>query len=388
MKRCAVCNRFGFFMRLSSRNLCPKCEEKQRLADERKMAEEKAQQAYEERVANDIAIVEAQKTGGLFPGHLTSYVITDIETTGLNPSIDSIIELSALRVIDNEISETFSELISGPNLTSEIINLTGITQSELDKNGILLKEAINNYRIFIGGLPLIGHNIDGFDIRFLRNAFDTFHFSLFNETIDTLSLAKKYLDCSNYKLSSLKDCLCLEGGVSHRALNDCQTTLSLYRYLGGIIPAKQPVSKKDLFPNNTDKMIVSTLKNLINRNQKYLRFKKMPSGYLRIKGFYNIADIKTENKKLKDYVVFRAFGNPVINNIGNLQTAPDRKGQPQLRYYFDSQEEFLTIAQDIVRIYLERTDYVEETIKICEAESNFRYTQDVNRYLDDPEYFD
>ena len=62
-----------------------------------------------------------------------NYVVLDIETTGFSAENDEIIELSALRVVDNEIVEEFSELVNPQRyVSSYITNLTGITPQMLE----------------------------------------------------------------------------------------------------------------------------------------------------------------------------------------------------------------------------------------------------------------
>ena len=61
-----------------------------------------------------------------------SYIVIDIETTGLDPSSDSIIEVAGLKVKNNTIVDSFSSLINPGFLISDFIsNLTGITNDQL-----------------------------------------------------------------------------------------------------------------------------------------------------------------------------------------------------------------------------------------------------------------
>ena len=63
---------------------------------------------------------------------LDSYVVVDVETTGLNPIRNDIIEFGAVKVIDNEITEVFSELVKPKDtLRADITRLTGITADML-----------------------------------------------------------------------------------------------------------------------------------------------------------------------------------------------------------------------------------------------------------------
>ena len=63
---------------------------------------------------------------------MRSYVSIDLETTGLNPKTDKIIEIGAVRVVDGERRETFSTLVNpGRRLEPRITELTGLSDGEL-----------------------------------------------------------------------------------------------------------------------------------------------------------------------------------------------------------------------------------------------------------------
>lgn len=156
-------------------------------------------------------------------------VITDIETTGLNPARDSIIEISAIKIQDDKIVSEFSSLINPDiSLPPFISNLTGIDDSMV-KNARKLNEVMFDYCNFIGCLPVVGHNIK-FDLSFinakLKHLYNT---SLKNDYADTLYFAKKaYPALQSYKLSSLAHNLNLDTKNAHRALFDCKMTYELF----------------------------------------------------------------------------------------------------------------------------------------------------------------
>lgn len=153
------------------------------------------------------------------------YVVVDIETTGLSPSEDKIIQLSAIKYIDNKEIAVFNEYINPHTKLSDfIINLTGITQDIVDC-GKELNDIKDDFISFYGDLPLVGHYINGFDIKFLiANNLIIKNVS----TIDTLPLARK-LDLENAKLPTVKKFLGINNN-SHDSLDDCYTTNALYQF--------------------------------------------------------------------------------------------------------------------------------------------------------------
>ena len=129
------------------------------------------------------------------------YVLVDIETTGLSPTYNDIIEIGAIKVKGNEIVDTYESLIKIEEpLSPFITHLTGITDKMLEK-GKEREEVLQEFIEFAGEDILIGHNVN-FDINFLYDKcekyIDTY---LTNDFIDTMRLARKILPNSpNYQL--------------------------------------------------------------------------------------------------------------------------------------------------------------------------------------------
>ena len=165
-----------------------------------------------------------------------SFVFLDLETTGLNPAEDSIIEFAAIRVERNQASARFTCLAQYERkLPQTVVDLTGITSQLLQKQGVPLKQALQSFLDFIGKDKLVGYNI-AFDIEFLRASCTRFGLPpLTNPCTDLLSLARRRIyDVPNYQLSTLANFLKLPFQEAHRALNDCELMLHLYFKLNEI----------------------------------------------------------------------------------------------------------------------------------------------------------
>jgi DNA polymerase-3 subunit epsilon len=167
-----------------------------------------------------------------------SFVVVDIETTGLDATYDSIIEVSAIRVHNDEVIDTFSSLIKHPHLNLNdypyIIELTGITQNMLDTaqpEDIVLK----NFYSFIKNSVLIGHNIN-FDINFLYDSFAKYNVQFSNDFVDTLRLSRRLLpDLPHHRLSDISQYFNISTEGAHRALRDCEITLQCYNKLQDLV---------------------------------------------------------------------------------------------------------------------------------------------------------
>lgn len=160
------------------------------------------------------------------------YIIIDIETTGLSPGSNEIIEIAAIKVYGNEIHSTFQSLIKPKAPINYFIsNLTGITNAMVaDANSV--KGVLQSYVAFSEDSILIGHNVN-FDINFLYdNCEKHLGYYLKNDFIDTMRLFKKTkIPVENYKLKTLCQKIAVQNNNAHRALSDCHATNSLFQYL-------------------------------------------------------------------------------------------------------------------------------------------------------------
>ena len=164
---------------------------------------------------------------------MTTYTVIDVETNGLDPLSADIIEIAALHVADGAAVREFSQLIRIDHpLPSDIVHLTGITDTDLLENGCPLEQVLADLLEFIGDTPLISHNA-AFDQRFLTAACHRVGFAIpSNRFIDTLALARrKIMDVPNYKLTTLAAHLGINVQHPHRALADCHATHLIFSKL-------------------------------------------------------------------------------------------------------------------------------------------------------------
>jgi len=160
---------------------------------------------------------------------ITTFICFDIETTGLSPDRDRIIEIGALKVIDGKIRETFSEFINPQmKLPPKIISLTGIRDDML-ASADMEEEVITRFHQFAGeDYILMGHNIS-FDYSFIKTASARQGKDFDRNGIDTLDLSRRLMpDLESKSLGSL----CAHYGIinehAHRAYDDAKATALLY----------------------------------------------------------------------------------------------------------------------------------------------------------------
>lgn len=158
-----------------------------------------------------------------------SYVIVDLETTGLSPKNGEIIEIGALKVVDNKVVDKMDIFVrpSRP-LSYFTTNLTGIT-NEMVSEGLDIKTALNVFDEFSDGMRLMAHNAK-FDMSFLDEYMQK-HLGKRTPAnpMDTLLLARSIVkDVPNHKLGTLADRFGIDYTGAHRALKDCEITFDVY----------------------------------------------------------------------------------------------------------------------------------------------------------------
>lgn len=155
-------------------------------------------------------------------------VALDLETTGLNPKTEQILEIGAVKLIDGKVADTYSVFVNGGKKISEFItNLTGITD-EMVMSGLPLKEAMEGFLTFCGDADILGHNIL-FDYSFLKRNAVNLGYSFDKNGIDTLQISKKFLsELPSRSLGALCEHYHIVQEKQHRAFEDAVSAYHLY----------------------------------------------------------------------------------------------------------------------------------------------------------------
>lgn len=175
---------------------------------------------------------------------ITDFTALDIETTGLNPKTEKIIEVGAVKVRQGKVVARFERLVSpGRALEERITRLTGITDAML-QDAPLPEEVIPRLLAFIGEDCILGHSVL-FDYSFVKKAavnLQLVEYPFFHAVgIDTLKIARCLLPelesrslpflCQYYQIPH----------TAHRAVEDAQATVLLYDKLMESFPDKEAV---------------------------------------------------------------------------------------------------------------------------------------------------
>lgn len=182
---------------------------------------------------------------------LNKYVVFDLETTGLHPRKNEIVEIGAVKVENGVIVDTFSTLVKPrKEITAEVTEINGIT-NEMLADAPSINRVLPDFKKFIGSCTLVAHNAE-FDCKFLYVAFARFKMKLTNKYVDTLEMARKaYPRLNDHKLGTLCGYLNIENETAHRALSDTLATQQLFTRLADLTPAAahkiKPVSNIRVF---------------------------------------------------------------------------------------------------------------------------------------------
>ena len=171
---------------------------------------------------------------------MREYVSLDLETTGLEPKKNRIIEIGAVKIRDGQIQETYATLVDPQTKIPErITELTGIS-SRMVEGKPFGQEAVKGLLDFCGELPLLGHNIM-FDYSFVKHSAVNMGMDFEKKGMDTLKLARNLLpDLESKSLQNLRQYYHLPQEEAHRALEDALTTFRLYERLREEFEEKNP----------------------------------------------------------------------------------------------------------------------------------------------------
>lgn len=167
-----------------------------------------------------------------------TFVVIDLETTGLEAGLDEITEIGAIKFQKGRALEEFSTLVNPRKPIPKIVQQkTGITTAMV-KGAPRFEQVKRDLGDFIATYPLLGYNLP-FDYGFLRKQ----GLKLANPRYDVLEIARLRLPRQirrgvrrSFKLEMVAKDLGIPVNVSHRALDDARTTMEVFKHLVEEIP--------------------------------------------------------------------------------------------------------------------------------------------------------
>ncbi len=167
---------------------------------------------------------------------INSYVVLDIETSGLSVEKNEIIEIGIIEISDNNIVLEKEWLIKPKNsISSDITGLTGIDNNMLIQNGIPLSEALTELFEIISFKDIFIYNAS-FDLSFLEKSAEKCSLEFPDISVkDVLVMTKNRIkEIENYKLETVARYFGISDNQRHRALEDCHLLMKVIDKLNEI----------------------------------------------------------------------------------------------------------------------------------------------------------
>ena len=160
-----------------------------------------------------------------------TFCVFDLETTGFSAVTEKITEIGIMKLKNGEVIDEFSCFVNPekhiPERVTEVTNIT----DEMVKDAETIDKLFPKVLEFIKGSILVAHNA-GFDTGFFKQISKNLGYEYDYTSIDTLSLAKDlFPDYKKYKLGKIAENLGIKVEVAHRALDDVDTTVKVFKVM-------------------------------------------------------------------------------------------------------------------------------------------------------------
>lgn len=157
-----------------------------------------------------------------------TFVVFDLETTGLDATKEEIIEIGACKVVNGRIDETFSTFVKPTKrIPKEITELTSIND-DMVKDAPTINYVMPDFYKFCDGATLVCQNV-AFDTSFIHNISKKLSYNFNHPTMDTMVMARQKLPgLKNYKLGTIVEKLNISLENAHRAIDDATATAKAF----------------------------------------------------------------------------------------------------------------------------------------------------------------
>lgn len=164
---------------------------------------------------------------------VSDYVVFDLETTGVSPYSDKVVEISAVKVKGDKVVDEFSSLVNPKCHISAGASAVNGIYDDMVEDVPAFDEVLPKFIDFIEDLPLMGHNIQAFDLAFIyRDCKEILGAVPDNDYIDTVLIARKCMpEMAHRRLTDLATHFGISIEGAHRALKDSRMTQQVYEHL-------------------------------------------------------------------------------------------------------------------------------------------------------------
>lgn len=287
------------------------------------------------------------------------FIAFDIETTGLSPTSDRIVEIGAVVFSDKKMLKRFSTFVNpGVPISEAASAVNHITNSTI-ADAPSEAEAYPKLIEFLGdalqgNVVMCAHNAN-FDFSFLCNTLSRLGFDANISYVDTLSLSKKYIrGLKNYKQSSLEAHFGLINMLSHRASSDAENCGHIFNRLMDLAESvfeKERLELEETKPTHQELEVCAYIQALIAEqggDTNFLRYRKNKSGYVDISYIHNFLKMKFAKKG--NYIIVKKNCSSISSSIMEPCTQSEG-GTEFVRVFFSSPLDLKPFSKYIYDIY-------------------------------------
>ncbi|NLZ48813.1 MAG: DNA polymerase III subunit alpha [Clostridiales bacterium] len=161
----------------------------------------------------------------------TTYCVLDLETTGFSPVTEKITEIGIMKFKDGKVIDKFSTFVNPEKpIPARVVEVTNITD-DMVKDAETIEQVFPKMMEFIKDSVLVAHNAS-FDVGFLKHVAKELGYEFDFTYVDTLSLAQElFPEYKTYKLGRIAKHLGIKVEVAHRALDDVDTTVKVFKVM-------------------------------------------------------------------------------------------------------------------------------------------------------------
>lgn len=158
-----------------------------------------------------------------------TFVVYDLETTGISFDHCKIIDIGAFKIVDGKIVEKFSTFVKPECPIPEEASAVNHITDQMVANSPTIENVLPDFYKFCEGSTIVGYNNIGFDDIFIRNEAKKLRYNFSNKHDDVFVLARKYVrGARNYKLGTVCEFENVQLIDAHRATNDALATAKLF----------------------------------------------------------------------------------------------------------------------------------------------------------------
>ena len=288
------------------------------------------------------------------------FIAFDVETTGLNPLEDRVVEISAVVFQEGQIVDKYSSLIKvGHKISYEAQMIHGIRGEDLltaPDEKVVYEELVSFLGIALNGeIPLCAHNAE-FDISFLCNSLERLNIRNWENPnwkirfIDTLRQARMLIEgVKDYKLPTLKEYMGLTMN-SHRAENDAIVCGNLLCKLNQIIEEREQkdrIIRKSLEPYDYQLEVCAMVFSILHTagsNLNWLSFARK-GDRVACRCFYDFLELRFANNMRSVIVSVNAAKR---SGLYYEEIPSNKYNEDKCRVFFQSPKDLLNLKEEII----------------------------------------